>query len=724
MGGHPQQRQRAGTVVTEHTAVCGAPFYSGAPITKRNTHMTFPSPPVARRDSGPDPYAWLRHDTDAAVAYLEEENQYCEHALEALQPLEQTLLAEFAARHHEDGRQTPAVANGPWLYYQRLEGNDEHPRHYRSPWHDPAHLEPDLDQAQLLLDPNRLATGGYLDVRDSVPSPDHRYLAYSVDTQGDEQYQVVIKELASGIEQRVPGPPGVGLLAWADDNRSVFYISVDPEQWRPDALYRFTLGNPQAQRVHHEADPGFLLGSLRRSASGDFLLLEVQSPASNETWVLDPAAPEAPPVCLAARQPGLQYSADHGVLGTQPCWFLRTNDGAPHFKLMTQATLDRQLPQPGCWVQCVAQQDDTVITDLALKADGFVLSVRHHGLPALQLYPAGLPPYTVQGGVASYSLHWVEGPAFASPYVHMRVESFTQPAQVWRLALATGERTLVRGASPIEGFDPAAYRIERHWAPAADGTQVPISLARRATGQGPAPLLMLAYGAYSITEDPTFKASHLSLLERGFSLAIAHVRGGGARGPAWHHGGRLAHKHNTFSDFIVCAEYLIAQRLTEPAKLVIEGQSAGGLLVGAVLNQRPELFAAAVAQVPFVDVLNSMLDPSLPLTVPDYAEWGNPEEPEVHARIAAYAPYKNVQAQAYPPMLVTAGYHDTRVPYWEPAKWVARLRANKTDPHVLVLQTDMGGGHAQHGGYSAEQRQLARRLAFMLAAVGASERLG
>ncbi|KPW31892.1 Protease II [Pseudomonas syringae pv. apii] len=362
----------------------------------------------------------------------------------------------------------------------------------------------------------------------------------------------------------------------------------------------------------------------------------------------------------------------------------------------------------------MAHDEQVMLEGLSLNARGLSLSLREGGLPIIEVRPQGLPAYRVQLPDAAYSLYVQDTLEFDSDRIRLRYQSLNRPAQVRQLTLATGEQVVLKETPVLGTFDADAYVSQRLWATASDGTQVPISLVVKRELVGKAtPLYLYGYGAYGESLDPWFSHARLSLLDRGVAFAIAHVRGGGELGEAWYRDGKQEHKQNTFDDFIACAEHVIAQGLTSAEQLVISGGSAGGLLIGAVLNQRPELFKAAIAEVPFVDVLNTMLDPDLPLTVTEYDEWGNPQEPDVYERIKAYAPYENVSAQAYPAMLVIAGYNDSRVQYWEAAKWVARLRDRKTDDNLLLLKTELGAGHGGMSGRYQGLRDVALEYAFI-----------
>ena len=392
---------------------------------------------------------------------------------------------------------------------------------------------------------------------------------------------------------------------------------------------------------------------------------------------------------------------------------MRSNQDGINFALFQAPSVPT--PARSDWQVLVPHRDDIMLEGLTLNACALTLSLREGGLPIIEVRPSGLPSYRVQLPDAAYSLYVQDSLEFSSPRVRLRYEALNRPAQVRQLTLADGQQAVLKQTPVLGPFDPDAYVSRRLWATAADGTRIPVSLVqRREDLDKPVPLYLYGYGAYGESLDPWFSHARLSLLERGVAFAIAHVRGGGELGEAWYRAGKQEHKQNTFDDFIACAEHLIAEGVTSAGQLAISGGSAGGLLIGAVLNQRPELFKVAIAEVPFVDVLNTMLDPELPLTVTEYDEWGNPQEPEVHARIKAYAPYENVKAQAYPSMLVIAGYNDSRVQYWEAAKWVARLRVSKTDSNPLLLKTELGAGHGGMSGRYQGLRDVALEYAFVL----------
>ncbi|WP_288753330.1 S9 family peptidase [uncultured Pseudomonas sp.] len=672
-------------------------------------------PPLARADDATDPYAWLQQrDEPQVLAYLEAENAYQQACLAHQAPLREQLFEEIKGRIQETDLSLPSPW-GPYVYYTRTTAGDEYPRHYRCPRPGDDSNTVDEGQEQLLLDPNALAGGGFLSLGAFNVSPDHRLLAYSLDTSGDEIYTLYVKDLATGDVTTLPFDGCDGSLTWANDSRTLFFAELD-DTHRPWRLYRHTLGQDGAQRVFEEPDGRFFLHCYRTSSERQLVLL-LNSKTTSEAWVLDAATPQAPFTCLAPRVESHEYFPDHGLLDGQWRWFIRTNQDGINFALY-HAPVD-PVPSRAQWQLLVGHRDDIMLEGLSLNASALTLSLRDGGLPIIEVRPQGLAPYRVALPDAAYSLYVQDSLEFDSPRIRLRYEALNRPAQVRQLALATGAQEVLKQTPVLGPFDADAYVSERLWATAADGTQVPISLVRRRQDVGrTTPLYLYGYGAYGESLDPWFSHARLSLLERGVAFAIAHVRGGGELGEAWYRAGKQEHKCNTFSDFIACAEHLINEGVTSPATLAISGGSAGGLLIGAVLNLRPELFRCAIAEVPFVDVLNTMLDPELPLTVTEYDEWGNPEVPEVYERIKAYAPYENVKAQPYPAMLVVAGYNDSRVQYWEAAKWVARLRTRKTDDNLLLLKTEMGAGHGGMSGRYQGLKDVALEYGFVLGELG------
>ncbi|MDH0300467.1 MULTISPECIES: S9 family peptidase [unclassified Pseudomonas] len=672
-------------------------------------------PPIAHQAEGADPYAWLQNrDTPEVLAYLAEENAYQQACLADQAPLREQLFEEIKSRILETDLSLPSPW-GPYLYYTRTTAGDEYPRHYRCPRPSDDSNTVDESREELLLDPNALANGGFLSLGAFNISPDHRLLAYSLDTSGDEVYTLYVKDLASGALTSLPFDDCDGSMTWANDSQTLFFAELD-DTHRPWRLRRHTLGEAGASTVFEEPDGRFFLHCYRASSERQLVLL-LNSKTTSEAWVLDAATPQADFTCLAPRLEGHEYYPDHGQLEGQWRWFIRSNQDGINFALF-QAPAD-QVPDRAQWQVLVPHRDDIMLEGVSLNASALSLSLREGGLPIIEVHPQGLPAYRVELPDAAYSLYVQDSLEFASTRIRLRYEALNRPAQVRQLELATGDQQVLKQTPVLGAFDADDYVSQRLWAEAKDGTRVPISLVRRRADLDQCvPLYLYGYGAYGESLDPWFSHARLSLLERGVAFAIAHVRGGGELGEAWYRAGKQEHKHNSFDDFIACAEHLIDEGVTSRQRLAISGGSAGGLLMGAVLNLRPDLFHCAIAEVPFVDVLNTMLDPELPLTVTEYDEWGNPEEPEVYARIKAYAPYENVKEQAYPAMLVVAGYNDSRVQYWEAAKWVARLRTRKTDDNLLLLKTEMGAGHGGMSGRYQGLRDVALEYAFVFNELG------
>ncbi|WP_278389982.1 S9 family peptidase [Stutzerimonas kunmingensis] len=670
--------------------------------------------PIARADTGTDPYRWLENrDADDVLAYLKAENAYLEEQLADQSELRETLFQEIKGRIRETDLSLPSPW-GPWLYYQRTTAGDEYPRHYRCPRPVDGSLTVDEDAEQLLLDPNELAEGGFLSLGAFSVSQDHSKLAYSLDREGDEIYRLFVKDLASGDVTALPFDDCDGSMTWANDSQTLFYGELD-DTHRPHKIYRHRLGDTGSSEVYHDPDGRFFVHCYRTSSEHQLVILS-HSKTTSEAWVLSADEPEGQWTCLAPRQEDHEYFPDHGLHEGQWSWLIRSNQAGINFALYHASEAQ---PEREHWQELVAHDDTVMLEDVSLNAEAITLTLREGGLPVIEVRPQGVQPYRLQLPDAAYSLHVQNSLEFTSTVIRLRYEALNRPAQVRQLTLADGTQEVLK-ETPVEGpFDADAYESRRIWATAQDGTQIPISLVGRRDSFGkPAPLYLYGYGAYGHSLDPWFSHARLSLLDRGFVFAIAHVRGGGDLGEAWYRAGKLEHKPNTFSDFIACAEQLLADGYTTSERLAISGGSAGGLLIGAVLNMRPELFGAAVAEVPFVDVLNTMLNADLPLTVTEYDEWGDPNQAEVHERIKAYAPYENIRAQAYPALLAVAGYNDSRVQYWEAAKWVAKLRATRTDDNLLLLKTEFGAGHGGMSGRYQALKDVALEYAFVLKVFG------
>ncbi|MBB3101756.1 S9 family peptidase [Azomonas macrocytogenes] len=669
-----------------------------------------PAAPIARvDDSQDDPYRWLeQRDAPEVLAYLRAENTYLEAELAGQAELRETLFQEIKGRIRETDLSLPSP-KGFWLYYRRTTAGDEYPRYYRCPKPADSSLAVDEKAEQLLLDLNELAQGGFLSLGTISISPDQSKLAYSTDTQGDEIYRLYVKDLDRGTLEALPFENCDGSMTWANDNQTLFFGELD-ETHRPHRIHRHCLGEIGSTEVFHEEDGRFFVHCYRTSSEHQLVILS-GSKTTSEAWVLAADQPQNQWICLAPREEEHEYAPDHGLHEGQWCWLIRSNQAGMNFALYKAP---EQHPERSHWQELLAHNPQVMLEDASLNANAITLTLRENGLTIIEVRPQSGSPYRVQLPDAVYSLQALHL-EFDSPVIRLRYESLNRPAQIRQLNLADGAQQVLK-ETPVEGpFNADDYESRRIWINAPDGVQVPISLvARRGTFGKPAPLYLYGYGAYGHSLDPWFSHARLSLLERGFIFAIAHVRGGGDLGEAWYRAGKLEHKPNTFKDFIACAEALIEAGYTAPECLAISGGSAGGLLIGAVINMRPELFGAAIAEVPFVDVLNTMENPDLPLTVTEYDEWGDPNQPEARERIKSYAPYENVRAQAYPALLAVAGYHDSRVQYWEAAKWIAKLRATRSNGKSMLLKTEFSAGHGGMSGRYQALHDVALEYAFLL----------
>ena len=648
-----------------------------------------------------DPYAWLRdRQNPEVIAYLEAENRYTADVMKPTEDLQSQLYHEMVGRIRQSDTSV-ATRRGSYLYYTRTEKNKQYKIHCRR-------FKSMRAPEEILLDENRLAEGEkYFRIGNFSVSPSHELVAYSVDTAGDEAYTIFVKDLNTGklLPERVPNT--YYTLQWANDNRTFFYTLLDKAK-RPHKLLRHAIGTSQATDVvvHHEKDQRFEV-EIRKTRDHRFLMLEILSLATSEIRILDADACADRFRVLVPRRQGIECSADH-----HGGWFyLRINDTGRNYRLV-------RLPvEGGTLEEVVAHRPEVMIESVEAFRDHLVLIEREDGLSHVSV--RGIQTgesHRAEMPEAVYSLPHARNEEFDTNWYRFGYTSLVTPLSHFDYNMKTRRRVLKKQSAVRGRYDPARYKTERLFATAQDGTRVPISIVykKRPRRNGKAPLLLYGYGAYGITIDPAFHSDRLTLLDRGFSFAIAHVRGGEDMGKTWHDDGRLLNKKNSFSDFIACAEHLIANQYTSASKLMVEGGSAGGLLVGTVLNMHPELFAAAVAKVPFVDIVNTMLDETLPLTVAEYEEWGNPRERKYFDYIRSYAPYENVEAMRYPHILVTAGLNDPRVQYWEPAKWVARLRATKTGDQVLLLKTNMGAGHFGKSGRYEKLKDIALEYAFLL----------
>jgi oligopeptidase B len=675
-----------------------------------------------------DDYAWLKDANWQQVlrdparldpgirAHLESENDYAAAVLAPTEGLQRALVAEMRGRIKEDDQSVPQP-DGRFAYLTRYRTGGQHPLIGRT-------LRDGTGRPAILLDGDRLAKeSAYFKFGGVRHSPDHRLEAWCADRRGSEYYTLRVRDWQSGADlSDVVEQTSGGSAVWGLDSTFFFYVAVD-EHHRPLKVFRHRLGTPQScdVLVYEEKDIGWFT-RVHESSSGRFCVISSGDHETSECRLVDLAVPDAPARLVAARRPGVRYSVhDRG----DELFILTDEGGAMDFRVVTAPLAS---PEPERWRDLVPYRPGIFIVRLALYAGHLVRLERADGLPAIVVRDLeGGSEHTIEFAEAAYALEIVDGYEFDAATLRFSYSSMTTPAEVWDYDMRTRRRTLRKRQEIPSGHDPNAYVTSRIMAPSHDGALVPVSLLHRRdlARDGNAPLLLYGYGSYGMTIPAAFAANRLSLVDRGFVYAIAHVRGGSDKGWGWYLDGKREKKTNTFADFEAAARALCAHRYSSPGRIVGHGGSAGGMLMGAVANRAPALFAAIIAEVPFVDVLNTMLDDSLPLTPPEWPEWGNPIADEAAFRtIRAYSPYDNVAAQRYPAILAMAGLTDPRVTYWEPAKWVARLRATMTGGGPVVLRTNMGAGHGGAAGRFDRLQEVALAYAFALAMAGPSAEPG
>jgi len=687
-----------------------------------------PRKPVERRIHGDvrvDEYSWLREkDNPEVIQHLEAENAYTKAVLQPTEAFQEQLYQEMLSRIQQTDLSVPYQLRG-YLYFTKTEEGKQYPLHFRQ--------GKDQNNAEeLLLDLNALAEGySFLGLGVFQVSDDNRLLAYSTDTTGFRQYTLQIKDLQS--EDTLPfRAERVTSAVWASDSRTLFYTLEDEVTKRSHRLYRHTLEETSADPLlFEETDERFRI-EIERTRSGAYLILLAASHTTSEVRFLPAGNPAGEFRVISPREDSHEYYAEHhprldAGSPASNVFLIRTNSGGRTFRLVTAPVDD---PQQSNWQELVKNRPNVMLSAVEPFHTQLVLFEREGGLPFLRVIP--LPARSEELLAASYRIPFDEpaynaapgsNPEFDQTHFRYSYESFITPRSVLDFDFATRKSTLRKQQPVLGGYDSTAYASERPHALAADGTRVPISLVFRkdTPRDGSAPLLLYGYGSYGISVPVNFSSNRLSLLNRGVIYAIAHVRGGGELGKPWHDAARLHNKRNTFTDFIATAEHLVAAGYTNSKKLIIEGGSAGGLLMGAVTNLRPDLFHAVISHVPFVDVLNTMLDPLLPLTVGEYEEWGNPHIAEDYFYMKSYCPYTNLERKAYPAILVKTGLNDSQVMYWEPAKYVARLRVLKTDAKALLFKINMGAGHGGASGRYDYLREIALDYAFLLREIGIHE---
>ena len=654
-----------------------------------------------------DDYYWMNdRDDPAVIAYLKAENEFYEHGTRHTREFREELFDEIKSRIKEDDETVPYRYNGYW-YRTRYQTGKEYPVYMR--WKDVGEVK-----ESILFDCNEMAKGlEYFHLRGISVSPDNSLVTYGVDVVSRRQYDIRIRNLTSGHEYDEVIKGTTGSAVWANDNKTIFYTSKDPVTLRADRIFRHTLGTSQEQDVlvYQEKDDTFNT-FVYKCKSKKYLIIGSYSTLTSEYRTLDADDPFGNFEIFSPRERGQEYSIYH----YDDYFYVLTNkDGATNFKLMK---VGEDKTDSSNWQEFVPHRDDVLLEDVEIFKEFYVLSERVEGLNKLRITrwdnsESYYLPFESETYVAGLHIN----PDFESPNLRYVYNAMTTPYSIIDYNMKTGESEVKKVQEVLGGsFKEENYISRRIWANAGDGSKIPISLVfhKNTALDGSSPLLLYGYGAYGSTVDPYFSVARLSLIDRGFIFAIAHVRGGEYLGRPWYEDGRLLNKRNSFTDFIDCSRYLIDNNYTSPEHLYAYGASAGGLLMGAVINMAPELFHGVIAAVPFVDVITTMLDESIPLTTGEYDEWGNPNEKQYYDYIKSYSPYDNVQERSYPHMLVTTGLHDSQVQYWEPAKWVAKLREMKTDDNHLYLDTNMDTGHGGASGRFEALRETAKEYAFLL----------
>ena len=661
-----------------------------------------------------DDYAWLRDkENPEVIAYLEAENKYAEAEMAPLAGLQEQLYNEMLSHIKQTDVSVP-FRDGSWWYYTRTEEKLQYSIHCRKAG-SAAGPSPDAPE-QVLLDGNKLAEGhSFFSVGATDITDDGRWLAYTTDTTGFRQYTLHVKDLETG--ETLPGTvERVGSVTWTADNRTLFYSVEDEEQKRQFQLYRHVLGTEHSADVlvYQDDDERFNVG-VGRTRDGKYLVLESGSHTTSEWWTLAADHPENKFALIAAREDEHEYSIDH----RNGLWFIRTNDKGRNFRLVTAPV---ETPGREHWTERIPHRADVMLEDVDLFAGFFVACEREDGLPRLRMWsfadrgPEAEQVNEIAFPEPAYSAHPHINRIFDTTTYRYGYQSLVTPSSVYEYDVAGGTSTLLKQVEIPGGFDRTLYASERVRATAEDGVEVPVSLVYRKDSRVPGknPLYVYGYGSYGYSLPLGFNSNRLSLLDRGVVMAYAHIRGGGDLGKPWHDAGKMLVKRNTFTDFIAAVGHLTKTGYGDPARVAIEGGSAGGLLMGAVVNLRPDLFRVVLSHVPFVDVMNTMLDASLPLTVPEYEEWGNPNEEAYFNYMLSYSPYDNLKPGSYPAMLVKTSLYDSQVMYWEPAKYVAKLRTLKTDDRPLLLVTNMQAGHGGASGRYDYLKEIAFDYAFLL----------
>lgn len=653
-----------------------------------------------------DNYYWMRdRENPEVIEYLNAENEYLKTNLKSTEEFQEKLFQEMKGRIKEDDESVPYRKSG-YFWYIKYETGGEYPLYCRKK----GNLEA---PEEIFLDVNRLAEGkSYYQVSGTAATSDLKTLAFAADEVGRRIYEIHFKDLETGDILSDHIPAITGNFAWAADNQTLFYSKQDPETLRSYQIYSHKLGTSTESDIliYEEKDEEFSC-VVHKTKSEKFILIHSESTISSEMRFLDAATPYGEFTLLQARIPQLEYAADH----YEDYFWIRTNLEAQNFKLVK---VPIAAPQMENWEDVIPHRETVLLEDFDIFSDFLVVQERSNGLCKINIKPwDGTPSYSLEFDDETYTAWISTNPEYDTPILRFGYNSLVTPASTFDYHMVTKEKTLLKQQEIVGGYETSEYTSARIWAKASDGVMVPISLVYKIdkfSPDGSNPLLLYSYGSYGYSMDAYFSSSRLSLLDRGFVFAIAHIRGGEDLGRVWYENGKMLKKRNTFTDYIVCAEHLIAEKYTSSEHLYAMGGSAGGLLMGAVMNLRPDLFNGLIAAVPFVDVVTTMLDESIPLTTGEFQEWGNPKDKEYYEYMLSYSPYDNVEAKDYPNLLITSGLHDSQVQYWEPTKWVAKLRELKTDSKLLFLHTNMEAGHGGASGRFNSLKEMALEYTFLL----------
>ncbi len=652
-----------------------------------------------------DPYYWMKErENPEVLKYLKQENAYTKEILKPTEKTQQIIFEEIVSRIKKEDQTAPYMKNG-YFYYARFEKENEYPVYCRK--------KATLDsEEQVFLDVQQLSENfQYIDVKGLKISPNNRFLSYGLDTVSRRRYDIRFKDLHTAEYLPDVIKNTSGQMAWANDNKTIFYVEKDLQTLREYKVKKHIIGTPVAndRTVYIEQDSTFYV-SLYRSKSGSFIFIKSSSTLTDEINYIDAGQPEQNPVPFQKRVKGLEYEVDH----LNGMFFIRTNDDAKNYRIMECAEGNTSKTN---WEEVIPHGEDQFIEDYEVFENHLAYTIREHGVNKIRIIDLKTSTkHSIQFDEKSYVAHINVNEDPASSWLRISYSSLSTPYSIYDYNLKTNEKKLIKEQEVVGSFDKEDYHTERIYAKASDGVRVPISLVYKKSEKKESgnPLLLYAYGSYGISSEPYFSSERLSLLDRGFIFAIAHVRGGQELGKSWYEEGRLLKKKNTFADFVACSKYLIRENYTSEDRLFAIGGSAGGLLMGVIANTNPDLYKGIVAMVPFVDVITTMLDETIPLTTSEYDEWGNPNQKEYYDYMLSYSPYDNVTRQDYPAILVTAGLHDSQVQYWEPAKWVAKLRKYKTDHNPVLLHTNMKAGHSGVSGRFEPYRETALIYAFLL----------